>query len=74
MLEIVIAFTCIDLKEFIKLGLIDKRWLLCTRQPWLHETLELPSGAFRGVDSKEGTIRRLCHIAICVKGLRELMP
>ena len=26
-----------------------------------------------GVDSKEGMTRRFRHIAICVKGLRELM-
>ena len=33
MLEVVISFTCNDLKELIKLSLVNKRWLLCTRQP-----------------------------------------
>ena len=74
MLEVVMSFTCNDLKELIKLSLIDKSWLLCTRQPWLHEKLELPRVdlVYRGVLSHEGMNTRLRHIAICVKGLREL--
>ena len=46
MLEVVLAFICKDLKEFMKWGLIDKRWLLCTRQPWLKEKLQLPDEVF----------------------------
>ena len=72
MLEVVLAFTCEDLKDFIKLGLIDKRWLLCTRQPWLHDKLKLPDGVFRWINSQEAMTSTLTKIGVCVSGLKTL--
>ena len=75
MLEIIIDFSCEDVRDFLKVGRTDRRWLECSRKTWIQERLKIdPRKAFDDIDSEDAMTARLQHIGACLPGLRELDP
>ena len=58
MLEVIIEFSCEGVPDFLKVGRIDRRFLECSRKPWVQERLKIdPETAFAGVIFEEAITR-----------------